>query len=634
MTSRCLQKMMEILQVTEDEVRKRLSTCKKPRGLLPGDLYPDLLTRYSGKLAPIVTDVFNACFRQELWPDVWKVEQVTIIPKTAHPETLNEVRNISCTPVLSKVMEYFVLRRLKEEIKPKVNQYGGITGCGTTHYLLQAWNDILEALDEDESAVSLISIDFAKAFNTMGHQACIRSIVGHGASKHSARLVSSFLLRRMMKFKINDVLSTPRLLRGGSPQGTLLGNFMFVIAADNLEDRQVNPTPTHLMDRTPLWDPDAVHGTPIRRRPSAIMPGLNGVLTSSPAAPGVVRRFHPDFDEVDPLDVSSEDSSFLHLRNCNEPINRIHDTPSKSIRILSRSVMEEANPRPSNWTSAPIAINKYVDDFLGGEKLSTYAGAFHFSASRPILRLHAPQCQDFFNTVSLNAKSVGMSVNQKKTQMICIASACGREVESFISTDEGPIESQKRLKILGFTFGNRPNADAHMETMTTKFKTRIWLLRNLRKAGVPKEDLTKLYHILVVPVLDFAAIVYHYLLTAEQSKELERLQATALKIIWGFKHSYAQLLEMSGTDPLHERRLKLIDKFLVKTVQNDRFRNEWFKTKTFCHHNLRRERFYEEKYAKTERLYSSPLYSMRRRLNEGIIPGIKPPDGPSDDAED
>ena len=25
---------------------------------------------------------------------------------------------------------------------------------------------------------------------------------------------------------------------------------------------------------------------------------------------------------------------------------------------------------------------------------------------------------------------------------------------------------------------------------------------------------------------------------------------------------------------------------------------------------------------------------MRRRLNEGIIPGIKPPDGPSDDAED
>ena len=117
-----------------------------------------------------------------------------------------------------------------------------------------------------------------------------------------------------------------------------------------------------------------------------------------------------------------------------------------------------------------------------------------------------------------------------------------------------------------------------METMTTKFKTRLWLLRNLRKAGVPKEDLTKLYHILVVPVLDFAAIVYHYLLTAEPSKELERLQATALKIIWGFKHSYPQLLEMSRTDPLHERRLKLIDKFLVKTVQNDRFRNEWFKT--------------------------------------------------------
>ena len=89
------------------------------------------------------------------------------IPKTARPESLNEVRNISCTPVLSKVMEHFVLERIRAEIQPKPNQYGGIPVCGTTHYLLQAWNNILELLDEEGSVVTLISIDFAKAFNTM-----------------------------------------------------------------------------------------------------------------------------------------------------------------------------------------------------------------------------------------------------------------------------------------------------------------------------------------------------------------------------------------------------------------------------------------------------------------------------------
>ena len=81
---------------------------------------------------------------------------------------------------------------------------------------------------------------------------------------------------------------------------------------------------------------------------------------------------------------------------------------------------------------------------------------------------------------------------------------------------------------------------------------------------------------------------------------------------------------MSASDTLYDRRVKLVDSFLAKAVKNERFRGSWFKTKSFCHFNLRRELFYEEKFAKTSRLYNSPLYSMRRRLNEGIIPGVKP----------
>ena len=101
------------LQVTEDQVRKRMKECKKPRGLLRGDVFPDLMVKFSDKLAGVVSEVLNTAYKQEVWPSVWKTESVTSIPKTAHPETLNEVRNISCTPVLAKIMEYFVLEELK-----------------------------------------------------------------------------------------------------------------------------------------------------------------------------------------------------------------------------------------------------------------------------------------------------------------------------------------------------------------------------------------------------------------------------------------------------------------------------------------------------------------------------------------
>ena len=86
-------------------------------------------------------------------------------------------------------------------------------------------------------------------------------------------------------------------------------------------------------------------------------------------------------------------------------------------------------------------------------------------------------------------------------------------------------------------------------------------------------------------------------------------------MIYGYKKSYEECLEESGLPTLFERRLDLIDSFLKKTVNNERYK-DWFPTKDFVHHDMRRERIYVEKFAKTERLYMNPLYFFRRRLNE------------------
>ena len=130
----------------------------------------------------------------------------------------------------------------------------------------------------------------------------------------------------------------------------------------------------------------------------------------------------------------------------------------------------------------------------------------------------------------------------------------------------------------------------------------------------PNDDLTRIYSVLV---LDYVAVVNHTQLTQEQTNDLERLQAFNLKIIYGFRLSYREALSQSGLDTLWRRREKLLQKFIEKTSNIDRFRQRWFPRKTFTHMNLRKELFYEEKHARTERLYRSPLYSMRRRLYGG-----------------
>ena len=124
---------------------------------------------------------------------------------------------------------------------------------------------------------------------------------------------------------------------------------------------------------------------------------------------------------------------------------------------------------------------------------------------------------------------------------------------------------------------------------------------------------------MLVPVLDYAAVCYHSLLSERQSLRLESAQKLVLRIIHGYDISYNELLEKSDCERLKDRRLRLIDKFLSKAVENDRFSAKWFPKRTFVHFDLRQERFYEEKYARTSRLYNSPLYFFRRRLNETFI---------------
>ena len=97
------------------------------------------------------------------------METVTVIPKCPSPSSLAECRNISCTNFLSKVMETAVLQRLRTEIGPDLAQYGGVRGAGVEHLLVEIWERILGGLEIPEVAITLLSVDYEKAFNRMGH---------------------------------------------------------------------------------------------------------------------------------------------------------------------------------------------------------------------------------------------------------------------------------------------------------------------------------------------------------------------------------------------------------------------------------------------------------------------------------
>ena len=67
------------------------------------------------------------------------------------------------------------------------------------------------------------------------------------------------------------------------------------------------------------------------------------------------------------------------------------------------------------------------------------------------------------------------------------------------------------------------------------------------------------------------------MLTDQQDDQLERLQATALRYIYGFGPSYAKLREMAGLQTLRSRRVDLCDKF----AKNSATERNWILTELY-----------------------------------------------------
>ena len=106
----------------------------------------------------------------------------------------------------------------------------------------------------------------------------------------------------------------------------------------------------------------------------------------------------------------------------------------------------------------------YIDDLTVGEVLDLEIAVSTFSQRKEERRIHARKSEDFFKIISQNATSIGMQINSGKTQLLCVCDNLNSSTKSFIYTSsETCIESAQTMKILGFTFGERPTVTAHID---------------------------------------------------------------------------------------------------------------------------------------------------------------------------
>ena len=221
--------------LSRKEVTNRLRKFRKPKSMVAGDIFPALVNRAAASLAFPLAHIYNSVSISHVWPDLWKIEYVTPIPKKNVPQSAGDLRNISCTQLFSKVYETFILEWVTGQVVLRDNQFGGVKGRSTEHFLVELWQRVLENIEDSRAGSLLTSIDYSKAFNRLDFGHCIKCLKAKGANGKLIRIIASFLSGRVMKVKVGTSLSTARAVLGGVPQGSILGVFLFNLAIDDFE---------------------------------------------------------------------------------------------------------------------------------------------------------------------------------------------------------------------------------------------------------------------------------------------------------------------------------------------------------------------------------------------------------------
>ena len=563
-------------------VLKLLQKHKKTTSTVPGDPMPHLVQRFPSDFAAPVAAIFNEVNRTSTWPSTWKKEYLTIIPKTPRPGSLSECRNISCTSYLSKVLEGVVLEKLRSELAPDPDQFGGLRGCGAEHMMVELWDRILRVMDDGDQAACLLGIDFEKAFNRMDHGHCLRQLKVLGASDGSLALVASFLSGRTMSININGVNCGERCIIRGSPQGSVLGCLLYCITTQTLT---VAPTTEEI---NVLNQPMATDDPPPVNLSEDSQP------EGWPRAAGHLAagrlRFFPGSDS----DGGSSEGDIRFWERDSD---------------LESSGGDELLPE--------IETVKYVDDTTLFQSVPMSTAVRHISTGPTTETLRPLELEGGLQALAGRAEEIGMRVNVGKTQLLCISPANGCVTSAAIKPGAVAawIESGQRMKLVGFTFGPTPSAGYHVDAIREDYRAKVWMLFHLHESGIRGDNLYKLYCCYIRSRIEYMSVAYHSMLLSGQAEALERLHRYALRVCFGFDRDIRTVMAEKGIEHLHERRGRRVDSFITKAANNPRFAH-WFPGREAGAMELRRTRKIQETRSKTTRRHNGPLAYMKRRANE------------------
>ena len=118
--------------------------------------------------------------------------------------------------------------------------------------------------------------------------------------------------------------------------------------------------------------------------------------------------------------------------------------------------------RPNNWVEEPLSDYVYIDDYNAVEKVQLKFSPSVISERARKVFVHEEASEGRFKQIETRAHEIGMRVNVKKTQLLCVSGNTDTAVVPYLNSNRTKINSGKSLEVLRFTFGTKPGVNEHI----------------------------------------------------------------------------------------------------------------------------------------------------------------------------
>ena len=244
-----------------------------------------------------------------------------------------------------------------------------------------------------------------------------------------------------------------------------------------------------------------------------------------------------------------------------------------------------------NDLSTPVPLYKYVDD----------STLFEICEMNSISLM-----QESVNIAAEWTKNNDMKINSEKSKEMIISYThgnLGNEVPNILI--EGKVvERVDHVKLLGITLSNDLTWKRHVDNIVKKAGKRIYMLYQLKRAGVNQADLVTIYISVLRPVVEYACPVWHTNLPIYLSDNIEMIQKRAVRAIFPGM-SYVDILNHINLSTLKERRDYLCKKYFINMQARSHKVNCLLPKKRLVDYNLRHGNMYPLTVTRTNRFKNS-----------------------------